>query len=133
MPDYVTDTHGLIWYLEDSPRLGAQASACFAACDRGECIIYVSTICLVEIIYLDEKRRVPADMKMQPHAALLLGFSGIALADLTVEVASRVSAVYREQVPDMPDRIIAATALHLDLALITRDHQIKVSGINTVW
>lgn len=21
MPDYVTDTHSLIWYLEDSPRL----------------------------------------------------------------------------------------------------------------
>ena len=44
MPDYVTDTHGLIWYLEDSPRLGIQARACFAACDRGECIIYVLRI-----------------------------------------------------------------------------------------
>jgi len=22
MSDYVTDTHSLIWYLEDSPRLG---------------------------------------------------------------------------------------------------------------
>jgi hypothetical protein len=31
MPDYVIDTHGLIWYLEDSPRLGIQARACFAA------------------------------------------------------------------------------------------------------
>ena len=24
MPDFVTDTHGLIWYLEDSPRLGVR-------------------------------------------------------------------------------------------------------------
>ena len=133
MPDYVTDTHGLIWHLEDSPRLGIQARACFAACDRGECIIYVPTICLVEIIYLQEKGRIPAEMKEQLTTGLLDGSAGIALADLTAEVASRVSSVSREQVPDMPDRIIAATALHLDLALITRDHQIKVSGINTIW
>jgi predicted nucleic acid-binding protein len=87
----------------------------------------------VEIIYLQEKGRIPAEMKEQLTTGLLDGSAGIALADLTAEVASRVSAVYREQVPDMPDRIIAATALHLDLALITRDHQIKVSGINTIW
>jgi hypothetical protein len=39
MPDYVTDTHGLVWYLEDSPRLGQAARECFEACDRGDSII----------------------------------------------------------------------------------------------
>jgi predicted nucleic acid-binding protein len=33
----------------------------------------------------------------------------------------------------MPDRIIAATALHLGLPLVTRDARIVASGINTVW
>ena len=38
MPDYVTDTHALIWYLEDSPRLGTNASQIFTAClPRGTC------------------------------------------------------------------------------------------------
>lgn len=37
--DFVTDTHGLIWYLEDSPLLGAQAQQAFDACDRGDCFI----------------------------------------------------------------------------------------------
>ena len=55
MTDCVTDTHGLIWYLEDHPRLGPAASQRFDACDRGESIIYIPTICLVEIIYLQEK------------------------------------------------------------------------------
>ncbi len=32
MPDCVTDTHALIWYLEDSPRLGTNASQMFTAC-----------------------------------------------------------------------------------------------------
>ena len=38
MPDVVTDTHGLIWYLEDSPRLGLEAGRIFDACDRGKII-----------------------------------------------------------------------------------------------
>jgi PIN domain nuclease of toxin-antitoxin system len=62
MSDAVTDTHGLIWYLENSPRLGSSASKTFDACDRGEAIIYVPTICLVEIIYLQEKGRIPTDL-----------------------------------------------------------------------
>ena len=82
MPDYVTDTHGLIWYLEDSPRLGAQARKCFDACDRGKCNIHVPTICLVEIIYLQEKGRIPLDMKAQLDAELMTGASGLVLADL---------------------------------------------------
>ena len=52
MSDMVTDTHALIWYLTDDPRLGPAAGLAFDACDRGEGIIYVPTICLVEILYL---------------------------------------------------------------------------------
>ncbi|PJB74400.1 MAG: PIN domain nuclease, partial [Armatimonadetes bacterium CG_4_9_14_3_um_filter_58_7] len=35
--------------------------------------------------------------------------------------------------PDMPDRIIAATALHLGLSLVTRDSKIQGCGIPTIW
>lgn len=31
MVDAVTDTHGLIWYLEDSAKLGKKANKIFAA------------------------------------------------------------------------------------------------------
>ena len=133
MQDYVTDTHGLIWYLEDSPRLSEQAGKCFDMCDRGDCSIYVPTICLVEIIYLQEKGRIPSDMKARLDSELCAGISGIELADLTPEVVELVSKVPRNQVPDMPDRIIAATALYLGFPLITRDHKIKFSGLQTIW
>jgi hypothetical protein len=39
MLDAVTDTHGLIWYLEDSPRLGRVAKDALDACDQGEIAI----------------------------------------------------------------------------------------------
>ena len=133
MPDYVTDTHGLIWYLEDSPHLGLAAKECFEACGRGEAVLYIPTICLVEIVYLHEKGRIPAEMKKTLDAELRSGSASIFLADLTAEVVDMLSKVPRSDVPDMPDRIIAATALHLSLPLISRDRRIRTSGVTTIW
>ncbi len=49
MSDYVTDTHALIWYLENSPRLGSQARAAFDACDQGEARIYCRQSALLRL------------------------------------------------------------------------------------
>ncbi|MBC6473661.1 MAG: PIN domain-containing protein [Hormoscilla sp. GM102CHS1] len=117
MLDAVTDTHALIWYLEDSSRLGDVANQTFAACERGEIVIYVPTICLVEIVYLQEKNRIPADLKVRLNAGLQLV----------------MATIPRSIVPDMPDRIIAATATHLGLPLISRDRRIQLSAVNTIW
>ncbi|WP_242048406.1 MULTISPECIES: hypothetical protein [Nostocaceae] len=65
MNDLVTDTHALIWYLEDSQNLSNAANEAFERCDRGEISIYIPTICLVEIVYLQEKGRISAQMKTQ--------------------------------------------------------------------
>ena len=88
MTDAVTDTHALIWYLEDSPRLGAAARDAFDASDRGEADIFVPTICLVELVYLHEKGRIPTDLKARLDAELQAGRSGLILAALTFEVAN---------------------------------------------
>lgn len=56
------------------------------------------------------------------------------LVGLDREVSDRVIEVARVLVPDMPDRIIAATALHLDLPLITSDSDIrKLTNIKSIW
>jgi predicted nucleic acid-binding protein len=43
--------------------------------------------------------------------------SGLVLAPIDRGVVDAVARVDRDSVPDMPDRIIAATALHLGLPL----------------
>jgi len=133
MSDYVTDTHGLIWYLEDSPRLGVEAKAAFDACDSGVAFIYVPTICLVELVYLCEKGRVPWQLWEQFGVALLTEVTGLRVADLTASVVGTLRKIPREVVPDMPDRIIAATALDLDLPLISRDRKIVSADLTTLW
>jgi PIN domain nuclease of toxin-antitoxin system len=131
--DFVTDTHGLIWYLEDSPLLGIQAQQAFDACDRGECLIYIPTICLVEIIYLQEKGRIAPDLLTQLQTELTAGETGLLLANLTLAVTTALATIPRSAIPDMPDRIVAAMALHLGLPLISRDQRIQLSAIDTIW
>jgi PIN domain nuclease of toxin-antitoxin system len=133
MSDAVTDTHALIWYLEDSPNLGTAANEIFKRCDRGEISIYIPTICLVEMVYLQEKGRISPNLKMQLDTELRTSTTGFILANLTDEVAEAVAKVSRTTVPDLPDRIITATSLHLGLPLISRDSKIRLAGISLIW
>jgi len=41
--------------------------------------------------------------------------------------------VDRAQVPDLPDRSIAATAVHFGVPLISRDRKIRSSSVPTIW
>lgn len=133
MSDVVTDTHALIWYLLDSPRLSVAANQLFDRCDRGEIIIYIPTICLVEMIYLQEKGRIPSQLKAQLDRELMLGNTGMMVYELNIGVVEALATIPRSSVPDLPDRIIAATAIHLGLPLISRDSKIAVSKVNTIW
>jgi PIN domain nuclease of toxin-antitoxin system len=48
-------------------------------------------------------------------------------------VAEKLLQVPRTAVPDLPDRIIAATALYQAVPIISRDHKIRASSLSTVW
>ncbi|MEH2138274.1 type II toxin-antitoxin system VapC family toxin [Nostoc sp.] len=133
MSNLVTDTHALIWYLEDSSRLSPAANQAFEECESGAIVIYIPTICLVEIVYLQEKGRISADMKSQLDAALIAGTSGMIIANLTDEIVTALATIPRDSVPDMPDRIIAATAKYLGLPLISRDSRMPLSGVAIIW
>ncbi len=133
MADAVADTHALIWYLENSPRLGAQASLVFDDCDQGNALIYVPTICLVEIIYLQEKGRIPSSLKSRFDSELQSGTTGLIVIGLTSDIVDALATIPRNIVPDMPDRIVAATALYLGLPLLTKDRAIQKTNLNTVW
>jgi predicted nucleic acid-binding protein len=48
-------------------------------------------------------------------------------------VAAAVERIDRNVVPDLPDRVIAATALVAGAALVSRDAKIRASQIQTIW
>lgn len=82
---------------------------------------------------MQERNRIPADLKARLDTELVSGNSGLILAELTAGVVNAMDQVPATIVPDMPDRIIAATAVHLGLPLISRDTRIKMSSVTTIW
>ena len=92
-----------------------------------------SSITLAEIVYLSERGRIDA----ATLGRLLRAVDGenAVLAEVPFDrnIAQSLMRVERSQIPDLPDRIIAATALYLGLPLISRDRKIQLSDIETIW
>lgn len=134
MPDLVIDTQIAVWHFEASPRLSKIAvNSLNEAAEQGE-NIFLSAISIVEIIYLIEKGRL-----VEETLTILIEFlrspdSSFLVQSVNSGVAETLREIPRSIVPDMPDRIIAATALHLGLPLITSDSDIrKLKNIETIW
>ena len=133
MKRVVADTHTIIWYIGgDSTRLSSKAEGALDTAILGGEGIAISAITLVEVAYLEEKGRIPDSTYTRLHA-LMQGDSQIHLIPIDSAICEALRHIDRNKVPDMPDRIIAATALYLDTVLVTRDAKITASNIRTVW
>ena len=59
---------------------------------------------------------------------------GITLANLDRNITETIKQIDRATVPDMPDRIIAATALYLDIPLVSCDSKIQnLTSVSIIW
>ena len=129
----VLDTHAAIWYFHRPTKLSSAALQSIRRAVEGGEPVYVSVISLVETIYLVERGRLPLESLRPLEAGLKDAVSGLLLQPVDEDVAQAVHKVRRDLVPEMPDRIIAATAISLGLPLITRDERIASAGIKTIW
>ena len=134
MADLVIDTHTAIWYFANSSEMSLLATQTIDnAVADGEMVI-LSAISIVEIIYLIDKGKLLSQTLNSLMQYLKLPTSSFITQDLTEDIAQTLANIPRPIVPDMPDRIIAATALHLNLPLVTKDHKIQaLQNIKTIW
>ena len=134
MDDIVIDTNIVVWYFT-GPKIGSvSAQTAIVKAQESGGLIYVPSITIVELTYLLEKNRIPVEVIDKLREALDDESTSFRLAELTRGVADDVQRIDRSTVGDMPDRIIAATALHLGLSLITSDCNIqKLTNVETIW
>lgn len=133
MISLVLDTHAAIWLLHGDKRLSGLALALINKAAQQRSQVALSSISLVEIAYLEEKERVPA--KTLQGILKLLETSDTLLAEIPVsrQIIASLIRISRTEIPDMPDRVIAATALAAGVPLVSRDRKIQASHIQTVW
>ena len=134
MSAVVADIHTIIWYLRSPEKLSINAvTSLDNALNNGESI-FISAISLVEMNYLVEKNRIPASSLEQLLQLIDDPLVNLFVVPLDTPVAKAFTQISRDIVPEMGDRIIAATSLYLGLSLVTKDHKIRnLSNIQTIW
>jgi PIN domain nuclease of toxin-antitoxin system len=129
----VADTHAALWFLFGDIRLSEAAKLFMDGAASNGQRIAVSPISLVETIYLTEKNRILTGAFRDLKTALADPIHLFKEAAFTSEVAEAMLQIPRDRVPDMPDRIIAATAIHLGVPVLSRDGRIRSSQVPTIW
>ena len=125
---YVLDTHALVWYLEGNPRLGQDAKT---AMNDPHSEMILPIIALAEAAYIIERGRTSI-----PDVQSLLQ---TVLADPRLEIYPLNWEVFQQTltataVPEMHDRQIVATAIHLralghTASVLTKDNTIVAAGL----
>lgn len=130
MTAVLLDTHTLMWWLFDSPRLSNTALQIIDEADA----VYVSAASLYEI---DSKRRFPrarsrdvALMRMPRDMPTALPVLGLRLLDISVEVAWRAANLAMDH-GDPWDRILIAQAQALNVPLVSCDKALVAQAGDT--
>jgi PIN domain nuclease of toxin-antitoxin system len=129
----IADTHATIWYLFSDPRLGRAASIFIDQTIANGDHIGVSAISLAEMVYLIEKGRIPASVLDDLHAAATDPQAVLKYIPVDENIAMKMADISRKDVPDLPDRVIAATGLFYAVPVLSRDGQIRSSTVRSIW
>lgn len=114
------DTHVLVWLLEDSARISRPTySKIEKAADEDE--LFVSAITPWEIAMLVAKDRLRLNRDVADWLLAALALPGIHLEPLSPEIAIASTRLPWQVHPDPADRILLATARHIDATLISAD------------
>jgi PIN domain nuclease of toxin-antitoxin system len=130
---FVIDTHALIWYLEGNPKLSQAAQVVM---DDSASEMVLPMIAFAEAIYTVDKGRTDI-ASVDDLIADVLQEKRIELYPLTFEVLKE--SLNATTVPEMHDRLIVATALHLQglghqISVVTKDSDITASAlVPLVW
>lgn len=134
MANIVIDTNIVVPYFTDLKLRSASAQSAIAGAQQTGSSIYVPSIAIVELVYLIERSRIPSEVLPKLRDALDDDSTAFELVDLSRGIADELENIDRAIVADMPDRIVAATALHLRLPLVTSDGNLhKLSNVETIW
>jgi len=128
--NFVADTHALLWWFTDSPKISFKASEIFEKCEKGNGVIFIPSIVIAESMSIFEKKRIAFNFKnlfKRIHDS-----ENFILIALDYPILQKM--VNLIEIPELHDKIIVATAKYLNLPLITKDESLQeLSCVKTIW
>lgn len=128
---YVTDTHPWVWYAAgEIRRLSRGARRVFQQADEQQALIYVPAAALWEMAFLVRRGRIRLNRTFESWVRqnMTRGFESAPLDEDVVVEASGLGFTQ-----DPFDAAIVATAMRLDLPLVTKDTQIIDAAVVEVF
>ena len=122
MDSFVTDTQALVKFMMGKKVINDRSHQAFQSADRGESTIIIPAIVLMEVLYLFDKNRIDIGLLQTED---LFKSQNYQFEPLSFEILKTASEI--NDIPELHDRLIAATARYLDLPLITNDPVIRDS------
>ncbi len=128
--DYLADTVAIVRHLRQHPALGREAASVLQEADEGRHRIYLSAITLMEVLYLSEAGRI--DLPLDELVTTVSRSRNYEVVPVDADVT--LAAVGIDDVPELHDRIIVATAQYLRVPILTGDRVIAASQhVETLW
>ena len=128
-PRFIADTHAFLWYLTDSPKLSKKARAVFADSEKGNAVIIIPMIVLLESMDIVDKKKV--NFEFEKILLKLTQASNFIVPNIDLGLVLEVNKI--KGFKDLHDRIIVATANLFDAPLITKDKFIHHAYKNVLW
>ena len=132
LPAAVCDTHALLFHASGGARLGRRATAHFDGCEQRQALVYVPMAVVWECGLLARASRINLRRTVRGFFEDLFSNPAYQPYDLT---AAQVFAADEARINRDPfDALICAAAIDLELPLITRDADIRASGVvRVIW
>jgi len=127
------DTQAIAWLVTRPQRLSRRATAVIRRAEARGAVV-IASVTLLELAQMLANGQIQASVTPQAWLRAFLTETGVALRDITVDIAA-VAAYLPPRFPGDPfDRLIAATAIVERIPLVTADRRIQRSGVvETIW
>jgi PIN domain nuclease of toxin-antitoxin system len=123
------DTHTLLWFFhkESNGKLSSKALTTIKEAEVNG-IIYVPTVVLMEVMRIIEKRKYPVSFDE------ILQYIEESEAYKIVPLTTKIIKIIKNfKSRDLHDRVIIATTLITDSILVSKDKEIRATGLNVIW
>ena len=126
---YVSDTMAVVLWMEKRKQ-PVSVKNIFKSIEKGSAKLFIPAVVLAEIGYLAERKRI--EVTLSDINKIIKKFENIKIISLSQDIVYNAFEI--NDIPELHDRLISATARLMELELITNDKVISDSKfVKTIW